>query len=420
MTRQEVIQKAIEKKITWVQAADICGVTARHMSRLKEWYQELGIDGLRDGRTGKVQPRRIALDVEEELCRLKRDLYPDFSVRHFHEFATERHGITISETWTRVVLQKHGLVIKATRRGKHRRRRERRAMRGMLLHLDGSTHTWIAGLPMRDLIVMLDDADGRILYARFVEQEGTVSTLEALWHVLVRFGRFCEFYTDRGSHFCRTSKAGQPPDEQQQGQVSRVLKALGIRHILARSPEARGRSERAFETIQGRLPQELRAAGIVDYEAANRYLDEHFVADFNRRFTVEPAHPESAFTPLAGVDLELLVSVHHERTVQKDNTVLLEGLQLQLPKSPERIHFVRCPVIAHEFLDGNLGVSYQGRLLARFTRDGQLLSPRRSKRTAARWQPRHATPTGTASPFPVDSPKRPAHREPPVACGASR
>jgi len=383
MTRQEVIQKAIEKKITWLQAADICGITVRHMGRLRERFQQLGIEGLRDGRTGKPQPRRIALKVEEELCRLKRDVYPDFSVRHFYEFATERHGIAISETWTRLVLQKHGLVIKVPRRGKHRRKRERRPMRGMLLHLDASTHTWIAGLPMRDLVVMLDDADGRILYVRLVEQEGTISTLEALMHVLLRFGRFCEFYTDRGSHFCRTSKAGQAPDEEQRGQVTRVLKALGIRHILARSPEARGRSERAFETIQGRLPQELRVAGITDFEAANRYLDEHFVADFNRRFSVEPAQAESAFTLLAGVDLQLLVSVHHERTVQKDNTVLLEGLHLQLPKSRERIHFVRCPVIVHEFLDGNLGVSYQGHLLARFSRDGQLLELRRKRRKAA-------------------------------------
>jgi hypothetical protein len=236
--------------------------------------------------------------------------------------------------------------------------------------------------------------------------------------VLLRFGRFCELYTDRGSHFCKTSKAGLVPDEEQHGQVSRVLKALGIRHILARSPEARGRSERAFGTLQGRLPQELRLAGIGDYEAANRYLDERFVADFNRRFTVEPEQPESAFTPLAGVDLELLVSVQHERTVQKDNTVLLDGLHLQLPESRQRVHFVRCPVIVHELLDGRLGVSYQGHLLASFTRDGQLVGQHRKPREPARWPPRLASATGTASPFPVDSPKRPAHREAPVASGA--
>lgn len=382
MTRQEVIQKAIEKKITWLQAADICGITARHMSRLRERYERLGFEGLRDGRTGKYQPKRIAPEVEKELCRLKRELYPDFSVQHFHEFATERHGMTISETWTRLVLQKHGLVIKAPGRGKHRRKRERRAMRGMLLHLDASTHRWIAGMPMRDLVVMLDDADGRILYARFVEQEGTVSTLQALVYVLQRFGRFCELYTDRGSHFCQTSKAGQGPDEIQQGQVSRVLQVLGIRHILARSPEARGRGERAFGTIQGRLPQELRVLGISDYTRANRYLDEHFIADFNRRFTVEPSQSESAFTPLAGIDLQLLASVQHERIVQNDNTVLFEGVHLQLPKSRERFHFVRCPVIVHELLDGSLGVSYQGRLLARFNSDGQLLTLRPNRRAA--------------------------------------
>jgi hypothetical protein len=352
------------------------------MSRLREQFERLGIAGLRDGRTGKRQPRRIPVEVEQELCRLKRERYPDFTVRHFHEYATEKHGIAISETWTRMVLQKHGLVAKAPGRGKHRRKRERRPLCGMLLHLDASTHTWLAGLPMRDLMVVLDDADGRILHARFVEQEGTVSTLAALQHVLVRWGRFCELYTDRGSHFCRTSKAGEAPDEVQRGQVSRVLGQLGIRHILARSPEARGRSERAFGTIQGRLPQELRLAGIDDYAAANRYLDERFVPDFNRRFTVAPAQPESAFTPIVGVDLALLLSVQHERIVQKDNTVVLEGLHLQLPKSGDRAHFVRCPVLVHEFLDGKLGVSYQGRLLARFTREGGLI--RRSKsRTAA-------------------------------------
>src|SRR5262249_28743015 len=151
------------------------------------------------------------------------------------------------------------------------------------------------GLPQQDLVVMLDDADGRILYARFVEQEGTPSTFQALAHVLLRYGRFCELYTDRGSHFCYTSAAGQAPDPVQNGQVARALKALGIRHILARSPEARGRSERAFGTIQGRLPAELRAAGITSYQQANRYLDSVFVADFNRRFSVEPAQSESTF-----------------------------------------------------------------------------------------------------------------------------
>jgi hypothetical protein len=243
-------------------------------------------------------------------------------------------------------------------------------MRGMLVHLDASTHTWIPGVPMQDLTVALDDADGRILYARFFKQEGTFSTLAALKHVLIRHGRFCELYTDRGSHFCHTGQAGGAPDDVQNGQVARVLKVLGIHHILARSPEARGRSERAFGTIQGRLPQELRLGGISDYEAANKYLDEVFVPDFNRRFTVTPAEPESAFVRLVGVDLRLLLSIQHERVVRNDSTVLFDTVVLQLPRTKERRHYVRCPVLVHEFLDGTLGVSYQARLLARFTRDG--------------------------------------------------
>jgi hypothetical protein len=373
MTRHEVIKKAVEGAISWVQAGDILGVTPRQLRRLRERYLNHGYFGLKDRRSDWTRPTRLPAEVVEEICRLKREVYPDFSVRHFHDFATEKHGLKVSYTWTKEVLQMRGLAERAPGRGKYRRHRERRPMVGMMLHLDGSTHEWLAGLPPQDLIVMLDDADGQILFARFFEQEGTLSSLAALKHVLVRFGRFCEFYTDRGSHFCRTTKAGEAPDAEQHGQVSRVLRALGIRHILARSPEARGRSERAFGTIQGRLPQELRVAGIRGYPDANAYLERVFVPDFNCRFTVAPAQPERAFTPIAGVDLELLLTAQHERIVHNDNTVVFEKLQLQLPTTRDRIHFARCPVLVHQFLDGTLGVSFQGTLVARYDRAGVLL-----------------------------------------------
>lgn len=378
MTRAEVIQKAIEGRIDWLQAASICRVTDRHMRRLRERYERLGMPGLRDGRCGKHQPRQVSVATVEKICRLKRDVYPDFSVQHFHQFATERHGIEVSYTWTRLILQAHGLVEPAPGRGKYRRRRERRPMVGMLLHLDASTHQWLPNLPARDLVLALDDADGRALYGRFVEQEGTLSTLQALRHILERFGRFCELYSDRGSHFARTAEAGQGPDPEQHGQVARALRSLGIRQILARSPQARGRSERAFGTVQGRLPQELRLAGVTNYEAANRYLERRFLSDFNRRFTVKPAQPDSAFLPVAGIDLDLVLSIQHERTVRNDNTVSYLHRVLQLPPTAERTHYVRCLVLVHEFTDGTLGVSYQGRLLARYTSDGeQLPLPRR-------------------------------------------
>ena len=228
--------------------------------------------------------------------------------------------------------------------------------------------------------MMLDDADGRILYARFVEQEGTRSTLEALSDVLQRHGRFCELYTDRGSHFAPTNSAGG--EKAEEGQVQRVLRVLGIRHILARSPQARGRSERAFGTLQGRLPQELRLHGITSYAQANQYLQTTFVPDFNQRFTVTTTERGSVFVKVARADLELLLSIQHERIVRADSVVVFVKLLLQLPPSTHRERFVRCPVLVHEFLNDTLGVSYQGRLIARFDRAGDLL-PLRSPSAAA-------------------------------------
>jgi transposase len=374
MTRREVIVRAIAKELTWIQAAEICGITARQMRRWKHRYERYGYDGLVDGRGGKPRRKRITLETLEQLYALRRTQYADFSVQHFWEKATEVHQLDISYTWAKLALQAAGLAEKSPGRGKYRRRRERRPLRGMMLHLDGSTHEWIAGEPMQDLIVLQDDADSRIHYAQFVPQEGTLSTFAALHAVLQHAGRFCELYTDRGAHFCHTPVAGHAATTAHQGQVSRALKALGIGQILAYSPQARGRSERTFQTIQGRLPQELRAAGITTYAAANEYLAHVFIPDFNRRFTVTPAQAGSAFVPLVGVDLELVLSIQHERTVTNDSVVSFESLSLQLPRRPDRAHYVRCPVLVHEFPDGTLGVSYQGRLLARYTRAGQLLA----------------------------------------------
>jgi hypothetical protein len=384
MTKQQVMLKAINGEITWIQAAEILDVTPRHMRRMRRAVEIGGFGELLDRRGTRAQRRRrIPVEVIRELCRLKREVYPDFSVRHFYEKAVEKHGLELSYNWARLVLQEAGVVQKAPGRGKYRRKRERRPMVGMLVHLDASTHEWIPGLGMRDLVVALDDADGRILHARLVEQEGVASTFEALEAVLRRDGRFCELYTDRGSHFCRTAKTGKPPAEEQNGQVARALEVLGITHIRARSPQARGRSERAFGTIQGRLPQELRLHGITNYDDANRFLEEVFVPEFNRRFTVKPAQPQRAFTPVPkGMDLSLLLSIKHERVVRNDNTVLFRNLILQLSSTRTRLHFVRCPVTVHELSDRTFGVSYQGQLLARYDSNGGPLSTQPKRKAA--------------------------------------
>ena len=382
MTRLEVIGKALAGSISWIEAGMILGITVRHLRRLRERFECFGKEGLVDGRRGLSRRRRVSDETMAEICRLKRERYPDFSIRHFHEFLQEKHGMQVSYTFVRDLLQLRGLADKVRGRGHYLRKRERRPLVGMLLHLDASTHPWVEGLPAQDLVVMLDDADGRILYARFVPQEGTASTMAALYTVLSRHGRFCELYTDRGSHFCLTDRAGGDPAEEQHGQVSRVLRTLGIRHILARTPEARGRSERCFGTLQGRLPQELRLQQIRDYQAANRFIEQHFIADFNRRFTVVPRERGSAFTPVAALDLDLIVSAHHERVVQKDNTVVFEKLFLQLPPSPDRVHYARCPVLVHELVDGTLAVSYQGRQIGRFSRESTPLPIKRGSKAA--------------------------------------
>ena len=403
VTRKEVMVRAITKELTWIQAAEICGITARQMRRLKLRYEQYGYDGLVDGRGGKTRRKRIPLATIEELCELRRAKYAEFSVQHFWEKATEVHGLAISYTWAKLALQAAGLAEKSPARGKYRRRRERRPLRGMMLHLDGSTHEWVPDEPMQDLIVLQDDADSRIHYARFVPQEGTLSSFGALKHVLQHAGRFCELYTDRGSHFCHTPVAGQAATTEHAGHVSRALKALGIRQILAYSPQARGRSERTFQTIQGRLPQELRAAGITTYAAANEYLERVFLRDFNQRFTVLPAQAGTAFVPLVGVDLDLLLSIQHERTVWNDSTVSFAGVKLQLPPRPDRAHYVRCPVMVHEFPEGTLGISYQGRLLARYARPGHLL-PASAPRPAAKRKAQQTGTTRALSSLPIVAP----------------
>src|SRR5947199_1902484 len=406
MTRREIITKAIAKRLSWIQAAEIIGIKPRQMRRIRWRVEHYGLEAVMDQRGGRPRRKRIKAGTIELLCRLKRDIYPDFSLRHFYENVTEQHGVKLSYNWLRLMLQEAGVVEKEPARGKYRRQRERRPLVGMLIHLDASTHEWIAGLPRQDLVVALDDADGRILYARFFPQEGTASTFAALEAVLRNYGRFCELYTDRGSHFCQNGPAGKNAEEQT-GQVSQALRALGIHQILAYSPQARGRSERAFGTIQGRLPQELRHQCINDYATANHYLEQHFIPDFNRRFTIKPAQPESAFVKLTGIELELVLSSKHERVVRNDNTVSFQNLILQLPSTRHRRHFVRCPVIVHQFANGTLGISYQGRLLARYdalggplnscpnkerTATAQRLASRAVRRVATHWRTRTQNP----------------------------
>src|SRR6185295_120191 len=295
MKLQDVILKAIARKISWMEAAEIAGVADRTMRRIKQRYQEYGYDGLFDQRRGKRSVHRVALATAEKVLGLYQEKYFDLNVRHFQEKLREEEAIELSYTWVYQALVGAGLVAKRRRRGPHRRRRPRRPMPGMLLHIDGSKHRWLNDDRWYDLIVILDDATSEIYYAQLVEEESTRTVMAGLREVIEKEGLFCALYSDRGSHFFVTAKAGEKVEKQRLTQVGRAMKELGVQMIAAYSPQARGRSERSFGTWQGRLPQELRLAGVSTVEGANRFLRDQYIAEFNAKFRVAAEQKGTAF-----------------------------------------------------------------------------------------------------------------------------
>ena len=370
MKVEEVILEALSGKITFWQAAHIARVSPRHLRRLYAQYRRLGFRGLCDRRTGRPSPKRMPWAVAEQVLRLFREKYFDFSVRHFHEKLREEHDLHYSYTCIKGLLQAAQLVEKAAKRGPHRRKRERRPLTGMLLHVDASRHRWLGGEQWHDLIMVLDDASSEVYYAQLVEEESTVTVMAALREVVEQRGIFCALYSDRGSHFWLTPKAGEMVDRQRLTQIGRALRDLAITMIPAYSPQARGRSERAFGTWQRRLPQELRVRGITTVEQANCFLRESYIAEMNRRFSVAPAQPESAFVPVGGQDLERIFSLQHERVVNQDNTVRVANRTLQIEKMKWRGTLAKCRVLVCEHLDGSWSVLYGPHLVGRYAEDG--------------------------------------------------
>src|SRR5215210_2529860 len=374
MKVQEVILRAVAKKITWIQAAEILGVSPRHMRRWKEKYEQFGFFALFDGRRGRASPRRVPSAVLDEVLRLYRERYFDLNVKHFHEKLVSEHGLAVSYTWTKGVLQGAGLVKRQPRRGTHRKRRARRPLPGMLLHIDASQHQWFLDERWHDLIAILDDATSRIYYAQLVEEESTRTVLAALRQVVEEQGLFCSLYSDRASHFWLTPKAGEPVDRQALTQVGRAMRELNVQMIPAYSPQARGRSERSFRTWQGRLPQELRLAGISTLEEANRFLQERYVSEFNERFSVAASGEGTAFVPRTRADLDRVFCLQHERVVARDNTVSFARLTLQIERQRWRGNLAGCRVTVYEHLDGTLSVGYGAHEVGRYNSEGAPLS----------------------------------------------
>lgn len=369
-------------ELSMLEAGEVLGMSERQFRRYRDRYEEDGLEGLVDRRLGKPSPKRVPSADAQLMLELYAGVYRGWNVKHFHEHLVCDHGFRWGYTWVKTQLHTAGLVERAKRRGAHRRKRARKPYEGMMLHQDGSRFAWLTGQPELDLIVTMDDATSTIYSAFLVEEEGTASTFAGLLEVFTAKGLPGSLYTDRGSHYFYTPKADGPVDKERLTQAGRALKHLGIEHIPAYSPEARGRSERMFGTLQDRLAKELNLAGIGDVESANRFIREVYLPAHNARFAKPPALPESAFVAAEPTLLREILCVQDERIVARDNTIAYAGLRLQLPESPLRAHYVKASVKVRAYPDGTLAVFHGPRLLARYDADGQAITGERLKAAA--------------------------------------
>lgn len=369
MRFEALLDRQQRGEIGQLEAAQALGISERSFRRWGERYREDGLAGLADRRLGKPSSRRAGTLEIERMLGLYRDRYADFTVKHFHEQLVSRHEYKLGYTVTKVHLQRAGLVLRAPKRSAHRKKRPRRPMVGMMLHQDASTHAW---LPDRqdDLVVTLDDATSALYSAFLVDEEGTASSLRGLREVVAGHGLFCSLYTDRGSHYFHTPQAGGKVSKTELTQVGRALKQLGIEHIAAYSPQARGRSERAFRTLQDRLPKELALAGMTTVEAANRWLANTYIPQYNAAFAVEAEQQGSGFVSDHIGAWTQILCIQEERIVGNDNTIKWRGLSLQLPESRLRPHFVKATVRVHEYPDGTIAVFLGPHRLADYQANG--------------------------------------------------
>lgn len=368
MRFEETYRIWTEGELTQEEAGRILGVCPRTFRRYIGRYEDGGIEGLKDKRLEQASLRRVPVDEVQRLTSQYQTRYVGWNVKHFHSWYV-REGGKRSYTWVKNSLQSAGLVSKSAKRGAHRKRREASPIPGMMLHQDGSRHEWVSGKAW-DLIVTMDDATNEHYSMFFVEEEGTASSFKGVKEVIVRRGLFSSFYSDRGSHYWHTPEAGGKVDKNHLTQFGRAMRQMGVEMIPAYSPEARGRSERAFRTHQERLPKELALHGITTMDAANRYLRDSYRKAFNKEFKRPAAREGSAFIPWIGGNLDDILCEQYERTVSSDNCVSFEGKTLQIPRDEYRCHYVRATVRVYRYIDGTLAVFHGPRKLADYDGEG--------------------------------------------------
>ena len=377
MRFEDVLGRSERSELSQIEAAELLGISERSFRRWRDRHREHGLEGLADRRLA-ASLRRAPVAEIERMLGLYRDIYRGFTVKHFHEQLVKRHNYVLGYTVTKLHLQHEGLVQRAKTRSAHRKKRPRRPMVGMMLHQDASTHAWLPGDGRKyDLVVTMEDATSALYSAFLVDEEGTASSFQGLREVVGAHGLFCSLYTDRGSHYFVTPEAGGKVSKTMLTQVGRALSQLGIEHIAAYSPQARGRSERVFLTLQDRLPKEFKLARITTLEAANAWLRDTFIGDYNARFAVGAEQEGSAFVADAAGAWREILCVQEERTVGNDNTVKWEGLSLQLPPSRLRQHFAKTTVKLHAYPDGTLAVFWGPHRLGEYDAKGVLILPTR-------------------------------------------
>lgn len=359
MKLQEVILRAMSGKINWIQAAGVLGISCRQMRRWKQRYEKHGYDGLYDRRKKCPSPKRVSMQIAEKILHLYREKYFDFNISHFYDKLKKKHHINLSYNWVRLALQEAGLAKKRTRKDKHRRRRPRKPLIGMMLHIDGSPHDWFGNGTEYTIITLSDDANNKLYDIELALQEDTRTCMSLLKNTVKKYGIFCSLYSDRASHFFLTTKAGDQVNKERLTQIGRALQELSIKHIPSYSPQARGRCERLNETLQGRIPQELRLRGIKTLDAANKYLKTEYIKEHNKRFAVKSEQEGTAFVSLAQeIELDKVFCLKHERTVNNDNTISFNKRTFQIGASPLRISFAKCKVTVYEHLDSSITVGY--------------------------------------------------------------
>jgi transposase len=358
-------------KITLREAGEKIGVSYRQAKRIGRAIRERGIKGLVHGNRGRPSNNRLKESLREKVLKLSREVYWDFNDIHFTEKLRECEGIDLNRETVRTLRREAGIEPKRRRRAPgHRKRRERKAQEGAMVLWDGSPHHWLGpDHPACCLMAAIDDATGKLLVARFFPFEGSSGYLWLLRELVKRYGIPLVMYHDRHGALHRNdshwSLEEQLAGRQEPTQVGLALEALGIESIAALSPQAKGRIERLFGTLQDRLIAELGLEGVQSLEAANRFL-KIFISRFNRRFAVCPRESEKAWrkVPLE-LDLDRMISFRYRSVVGNDNSVRIGGLILDLPPGPHRRSYAKAHVEVRQLLNGAWRVYYQDQVIAK-------------------------------------------------------